>query len=119
MPSLLYGASIVGYTDTEIKKLQVIENAVYRTLLGAARYAQVCTLRCMESRIRGSQIKYIHYSLENKNQELLKKILEERRESLNNYYWLKSSKEFIKKINTTFEQLNRMKKAELSTKIKT
>lgn len=124
LPSLLYGASILGYTDTEMKKLQIIENAVYRTILGAPRYAQVCTLRgevgasSMESRIRGSQIKYIKYILENEDHGLLNRILQERREKLNNY-WLQSSELFMEKMNVTYGQLKVLTKKELSTKIKT
>lgn len=124
LPSLLYGSSILGYTDTESRKLQRIENAVYRIILGAPRYAQVCTLRgevgasSMKSRIRESQIKYIKYIFENETQGLLNKIIQERRENLNNY-WLESSEAAMKNTNLTFGQIKEMTIAEITKRIKT
>ena len=35
IPSILYGSSVVNFSDTDIEKLQRIENVVYRQILGA------------------------------------------------------------------------------------
>ena len=45
MPSILYGSNTVNLSDTELEKLQRIENGVYRQVLGAPKYAANCTLR--------------------------------------------------------------------------
>lgn len=48
----------VNVTETEIQKLQTMENSVYRKILGAPKFAQACTLRgevgasSMKTRIR-------------------------------------------------------------------
>ena len=38
LPSVLYGCSVIEFTKTEIEKLQIIENKVYRHILGAPSY---------------------------------------------------------------------------------
>ncbi len=87
------------------------------------QYAQVYTLRgeigasCMEGRIRGSQVKYIRYILENENQNLLKVILRERQETLRDY-WMQSSLELMKDIEMEFIQLREPKGKKLEVKIR-
>ena len=45
MPAIMYGKQIIILTKKIIKKLQVIENGVYRYLIGVAGYGQVAALR--------------------------------------------------------------------------
>ena len=42
---ILYGVNVITLTEKEISQLQVIENGVYRRILGAPRYAPNFTLR--------------------------------------------------------------------------
>ena len=37
LPAVLYGANVMALTETESKQLQVIENGVYRQILGAPK----------------------------------------------------------------------------------
>ena len=66
LPTILYGTYIVNLTTEEnIKALQRIENSVYRTILGAARYTANATLRgeigssLMKKRIINSRFNFI------------------------------------------------------------
>ena len=45
LPAVLYGTNILNITEKEIEKLQAIENSGYRQILGAQKYAHICTLR--------------------------------------------------------------------------
>ena len=66
LPSILYGVNIMHFTKTEIKKLQQIENGVYRGILGAPKYAATCTLRGeigssdMRTRLTKGTLNYIN-----------------------------------------------------------
>ena len=67
LPTILhvYGTNIVNLTEENIKVLQMIENSVYRTLLGAAHYTANATLRgeigssLMKRRIINSRFNFI------------------------------------------------------------
>ena len=45
LPSILYGSNVINMTVSEIEEIQRIENSVGRQILGAPKYAPVCTLR--------------------------------------------------------------------------
>ena len=45
LPSVLYGTNIINLTEENISELQIIENSVYRSILGAAHYSPNVTLR--------------------------------------------------------------------------
>ena len=45
MPAIMYGKQIVILSKKVIKKLQAIENGVFRYLIGVAGYGQVAALR--------------------------------------------------------------------------
>ena len=65
LPSILFCTNIIGLNASEIEKLQVIENGVYRKILGAPSYAPNCTLRgeigssTMKARVAKGMIKYV------------------------------------------------------------
>ena len=77
----MYGSNIVNFSDTELEKLQRIENGLYRQILGAPKYAANCTLRreigssLMKRKIITGRIQY-KMKILNGKYELLKKILE-------------------------------------------
>ncbi|XP_064116580.1 uncharacterized protein LOC135222424 [Macrobrachium nipponense] len=80
LPSVLYGTNVVNLTDTEIEKLQRIENGVYRKILGACRSTVVAILRgeigasSMKSRIMSGKLSHVNNTI-NGRKELLKKII--------------------------------------------
>ena len=82
LPSILYGINIMDITNTDIRKLQSIENGVFRQILGAPGYAQEEALRgeigasSMKTRLREGQLKFLRYAMEGRN-DLLRRIAEE------------------------------------------
>ncbi|XP_050714164.1 uncharacterized protein LOC126997158 [Eriocheir sinensis] len=82
LPSILYGVNIINITKTDIKKLQRIENEVYRKILRAPMYAQEAALRgeigssSVKNRIREGQWKYLRYVLVEGN-DLVRRVGEE------------------------------------------
>ena len=82
LPSVLYATNVMGLNRVEIGKLQVAENSVYRKILGAPKYAPVCTLRgdvgasMMMTRVLKGMICYAK-SIESRDNEILKAIYNE------------------------------------------
>ena len=68
-------------TETESKQLQVIENGVYRKILGAPKYAPNCTLRgeigssLMKSKILKGHLQYARTVLQG-CKELVKRVMD-------------------------------------------
>lgn len=114
LPTILYASAIIGFTKQEIEELQKIENSVYRVILGAPKYTQVAALRGeigaskMETRIRENQIKYMKYIEEHNRNDLLKRILDEKKE-IKNEYWIKTSEEFMKNAGLTYNMIRHAK----------
>ena len=79
LSSILHGASIIDFTESEIRSLQTSENNVYRKILKAPFYTPVCVLRgdvgssMMKTRIMRDKILYWK-SIFSRNNELLKVI---------------------------------------------
>ena len=114
LPTILYASAIIGFTKQEIEELQKIENSVYRVILGAPKYTQVAALRGeigaskMETRIRENQLKYMKYIEEHNRNDLLKRILDEKKE-IKNEYWIKTSEEFMKNAGLTYNMIRHAK----------
>ena len=116
IPSILYGSSIVNFSDTDIEKLQRIENGVYRQILGAPRYAANCTLRgevgasLMKRRILTGRISY-NMKILSGNNDLLKKILE----SMNRKQlaWAKVTSKYMDLLGITDKELSKLNKGKL------
>ena len=116
--------SLDNYTESEIQKLQRVENSVYRQILGAPRYAQTAALRgeigssSMASRIIGNQIQYVQYIETNKGErnELLKRILQERKEFKNDY-WITSLKDNVGHVVEDYKLLKTLSRDQLKKKI--
>ena len=122
LPSILYASSILGYTQQEIEQLQRIENKVYRHILGAPSYAQVATLRGeigaskMETRIRANQITFLKHTEENARNDLMRRIVEQKK-TLKKDYWSKSTSEFMTKIDLKYSELKSETKKNIKRKI--
>ena len=136
LPSILYGASILNFTENEINKLQTIENGVYRQILGAPKYAQTCTLRgevgasSMKARIIEGRFMFLKSIIEiyktktqeNANREednrnkLMKEIL--RKTKLNFLNWMKTTTKHFTCIDMTYNDIETLDREEIKRRIK-
>ncbi|XP_068218538.1 golgin subfamily A member 6-like protein 6 [Palaemon carinicauda] len=122
LPGILYGTAVMNITESEIKRLQQIENGVGRKILGAPSYAAVATLRGeigmseMKTRIAGGRLRFVKGIEEGRN-DLLKTILEEMKENENNR-WMKETKKWIKDMEMNDRTFRRMGREELKAKIR-
>ena len=66
LPSILFGTNVIYLTNTEIEKLQRIENSVYRKILGATKNTARVALRrevgasAMKTRIVVGKLQYLN-----------------------------------------------------------
>ena len=81
LAEILYGSEVIFYTKKEIEELQRSENQAYRLMLGAPRYAPICSLRgeigssTMESRDKKNKITFAKHLLQSEN-KLIRDIAE-------------------------------------------
>ena len=121
MPTILYGSNIINYTETELEKLQRIENGVYRQILGAPKYATNSTFRgevgasLIKRRIITGRIQYKMKILRGNN-ELLKKILELMTER--NMRWVKETNRYMELVGIRDRELIEMSKEALKERTK-
>ena len=122
LPSILYGTNVMQLTDTEIGKLQTIENSVYRQILGAPKYATNATLRgeigasSMRKRIIESRLKYMK-SIDTGRNRLLISILCATKRFGRWQEWFKTTQKYVNEINQTFESLEVMSVNEIKRKL--
>lgn len=122
LPSVLYGTNIINLTETEINKLQRIENGVYRQILGAPKYTACCTLRgeigasSMKTRMINGRVQFIKNIQEGKN-ELLKEILRDMKED-GNYSWMKVTNKYLGEIELRYGDIGRLTKEKLKEMVK-
>ena len=96
LPSVLYGPNVITLTENDSKKLQVIENGVYRKMLGAPKYAPNCTLRgevgasLMATRVMSGRLQYIRSIMQGSN-EMMKEVIREIMQDDKNK-WMKTTK---------------------------
>ena len=73
LPSLLVGVGVIGLTKKQAAKLQIIQNRVYRKILGGNKATSVAVLRreigssLMISRLIESKLKLMKSMLETEN----------------------------------------------------
>ena len=121
LPSILYGTSIVPLTETEINKLQIIENGVYRQILGAAKYTARSTLRgeigasSMKARVIENRLRFIK-SIIDGNKEITKTVLYERREK--NGKWWRETTKAMEEVNMKYADLKKFTAKELKQRMK-
>ena len=118
LPSILYGTNVMQLTDTEIGKLQTIENSVYRQILGAPRYAPNATLRgeigasSMRKRIIESRLKYMK-SIETGRNPLLEDILYTIKRYGKWQKWYDKTEEYGKEFNHSIAEIEDLSENEL------
>ena len=123
LPSILYGSSILGFSKSEIKELQTIENKVYRYMLGAPRYAQIVTLRgevgasSMEARIMEGVIKYLLYVQGQNSNDLLRRITEEKLNNKKDSWTIEVTK-YVRNLKLEEKNLAEMTKDEVKKIVK-
>lgn len=121
LPSILYGTNVLHMTDTEISKLQKIENSVYRKILGGTKTTAVAALRgdvgasAMKSRVVGGKLQYIK-SIYKGKKDILKKVLDSMRANGNK--WWKSAERYIEECKTTISEVRENTKEELKEHIR-
>ena len=120
LPAILYGTAVINITETEVKRLQQIENGVGRKILGAPKYAAVATLRGeigmseMRTRIAEARLRYAKGIEEGKN-ELLQKILRKIKGDISNK-WMRETMKCMEEIGVSERTFWRMKKNEIKSK---
>ena len=117
LPSLLHSIDVLTLTKTDIAKLQVIENGVYRKILGAPSYAPSCTLRgeigasLMKTRIMKGRMQYLR-SIKERNNDLLKKILldmEDRK-----FAWFLETEKYAEELKIDLRRINDVTKKQIN-----
>ena len=122
LPSFLHGASILSLTETEIKKLQVCENGVFRQILGAPRYSPVCTLRgevgasLMKTRIMEGNLQFLRGTVQGKNDLTRKVAIEDLK--MQKSPWAKTIRGYLESTGLTIRDLERMTKTSLKKCLK-
>jgi len=82
MPSFMHAVDVVSFNSGDVKKLQTIENSVWRRILNGRSYTPISALRgeigasSVESRIMKSKLKYEWY-LKCRGGELMRSIYED------------------------------------------
>ncbi|CAL4081846.1 unnamed protein product [Meganyctiphanes norvegica] len=122
VPSLLHGIEVINYTNTEINKLQIIENSVYRKILGARPNSAKEALRSeigsslMSTRIMQSKLFFIKSIIEGDNL-LIKEVLRNIRQNPLNR-WNIQINEYLKELEITYSELINMSKIEIKNLIR-
>ena len=129
LPSILMGAGVINFKQENIKKLQIIENGVYRKILGGGWSTPIVTLRgemgssMMESRIMENKILLVKSIIDGKN-ELMKEILinmrenKKERKNKNSGYWIDRLYKYLEKVGIDYREIKNMKKTEIRRKIR-
>lgn len=121
LPSIMYGTNITTLSEAEIKKLQTIENGVYRRILGAPRYAPNCTLRgeigssLMKTRVMKSHVQYMRSALQGSN-ELLKKVMKLQMEKQKSK-WSKETSKYLQLLGLKIYDLETKGKGEIAKSV--
>ena len=81
LQSFLYGANLFYITEEDLKKLKIIENGVFRKILGAPKYAGTCAFRgemgssMMKVTVIKAHVQYARSTLQWNNQ-IIKEVME-------------------------------------------
>ena len=93
IPAIMYGRTVVTTSETNITKLQRIENRIWRFLLGIGGYSTVEALRgeigasMVKSRIMETSLGYILDVLNGEFEELKKMMLDSIEEKRGKWYY--------------------------------
>ena len=112
LPYILYGCNTIDLNEDRIKKLQVIENGVFRKLIGATREVALCALRGeisiseMKMRYIQGRLKYIN-SIEQRGNGPLRAVKDTILDS-GRMTWSRTFLAYLREMNCTLTVLNGM-----------
>ena len=119
LPSILYGSSIIHLTNSELEKLQRVENGVYRKILGAGKSTPRAVLRgdvgasAMKTRIVDAKLSYMN-SIYKGDKEILKIILDDMKEKESK--WWKHTASYMEENSMSIREIKRLKKEDIKKK---
>merc|ERR1712179_383414 len=122
IPALLFGRAVVTTTKRNIGKVQIIENRVWRYLLGIGGYSTVEALRgeigasMVKSRIMETMLQYLISTLSSQFSEV-KEMMEDAI-SKGKGKWINAIEEYRIELGLTWEQLRELNQASLKRLIK-
>merc|ERR1711909_152145 len=122
IPALLFGRAVVTTTKMNIRKLQVIENRVWRYLLGIGGYSTVEALRgeigasMVKSRIMETMLQYLISTLSSQFTQV-KEMMEDAI-SKGKGKWINAIEEYRIELGLTWDQLRELNQASLKSLIK-
>ena len=123
LPAFLMGAGLFNFTKKEISDLQIVENRVYRVILGAPSYVPVATLRgeigssTMESRMIKDRLLLAKNLMESKNglvRTIFRKVIEEGEHNT----WNKKTEEYLELMGMEYENLRDMTKRAIKERVR-
>ena len=120
--SILYGAGLMSTTGKELNGLQVVENGVYRKILGARSFTANPALRrdigssLMETRIMKARLMLVKSIHEGRN-ELVKEVLRNIRKDRFGQ-WNCTLNMYLRKIGITYDELINMSRNQVDKKVK-
>ena len=125
LPAILHGTSVINLNKNEVDSLQIIENKVYRQILGASNFAPVSTLRgeigssSMKARIMEAKIQYLRNATSNSsktvethNNELIYQIINKMK-AYPDYKWIEEVNKYIRELNIRHREIKNMSKLTL------
>ena len=121
MPSIMYGKQVITLPKCVIKKLQTIENGVYRYLIGVAAYGPVAALRevgasRVETRVMETILMFALDTL-NGNFEKVKEYMNHEKET-GKGSWIKTAISYMLEIGVKWEKMLEMDRRALKMKIR-
>ena len=122
LPSVLYGAGLMNTTVSEVNSLQVVENGVFRKILGARKSTANAALRgeigasLMSTRFVKSRLMLVK-SIQDGNNELVKEILKNFRKDSRSE-WNSTLNVYLNWTKITYDELINMTKIEVKKKSK-
>ena len=123
IPAILFGRAVIPTSNTQIEKLQRLENRVWRYLLGIGGYSTVESLRgemgasMVKSRVMETMLSYAMDTLTGKFQEVKKMMLHTI--SSEKGRWFKTINSYREELRISWDDLQKMDKPTLKNMIKT
>jgi len=122
LPSVLFGRAVVPTNKARVEGLQRLENKVWRFLMGVGGYSTVDALRgemgasLVESRIMETMLLYARDAMKGSFQNI-KNMMEDTM-TVKKGKWYNSMKDHLRKLNTTWDNLIEMPRAEIKRRVK-
>ena len=122
IPAILFGRAVIPTSNTQIEKLQRLENRVWRYLLGIGGYSTIESLRgemgasMVKSRVMETMLSYAMDTLTGKFQDVKKMMLHTI--SSEKGRWFKAINGYREELRISWEDLQKIDKSTLKNMIK-